>query len=167
MPDPHDTLSIFAEVAVALAGFSGIVIAFGRRSRGSLTPLELRRLSNLYASSGLVLFCALLGNSLLHVESLPAAHLWRGASALVFLLGGFLLFWDWSRVRGLEPAERAEVKAYILYPFNVVGVLTLILQLVNAFVLAKSWPFLIGLVFALTFAFQQFILMVRMGFRDV
>jgi len=167
MPNPHDTLSIFAEVAVALAGFSGIIIAFGRRSRGSLTPLELRRLSNLYASSGLVLFCSLLGNSLLHMESLLAAHLWRGASALVLLLGGFLLFWDWSRVRRLEPAERAEVKAYILYPFNVVGVLTLILQLVNVFVLAKSWPFFVGLVFALTFAFQQFILMVRMGFRDV
>ncbi|MFT5501371.1 MAG: hypothetical protein ACI88G_001508 [Woeseiaceae bacterium] len=28
MPDPHETLSVFAEVSVALAGFSGIAIPF-------------------------------------------------------------------------------------------------------------------------------------------
>jgi hypothetical protein len=55
MPEPHDTLSIFAEVAIALAGFSGIVIAFGRRSIGSLSTLEFRRLSNLFTLSGMAL----------------------------------------------------------------------------------------------------------------
>jgi len=37
--DPHATLAIFAEVSVALAGFSGIVIAFGGREIGYLLAL--------------------------------------------------------------------------------------------------------------------------------
>jgi hypothetical protein len=36
MTDPRVTFSTFAEVSVALASFSGIVIAFGRRE--SLSP---------------------------------------------------------------------------------------------------------------------------------
>ena len=32
MPDPHETLSTFTEVAVALAGIAGIINAFKRRA---------------------------------------------------------------------------------------------------------------------------------------
>ena len=166
MPDPHDTLSIFAEVAVALVGFSGIIIAFGRRSLGSMTALELRRLQNLFVSSGVVLFFSLLCNALLHVESLAAAHLWRGASTVFFVFTTYWLLVDWRKVSRLEPAQRAEVKPYVLYPFIGAGIAVLLLQLANVFVLGVAWPFLIGLVFGLAFAFQQFLLMVRMGFRD-
>jgi len=166
MPDPHDTLSIFAEVAVALAGFSGIIIAFGRRSSGALTPLELRRLSNLFGLSGLVLISSLLGISLLHIESLEPATLWIGGSALLFLLVTPWLILDSRKVARLEKKERAEVKAYVIYPFNFLAVVVLLLQIANVFFLNKSWPFFLALVLAITFAFQQFILLVRMGFRD-
>lgn len=44
MADADQTIRIFAEFAAALAGFSGIIIAFGQRSRGSLSKLEFRRL---------------------------------------------------------------------------------------------------------------------------
>ena len=87
MPDPHDTLIVFAEVSVALAGFSGIVIAFGRRSHGALTPLEKRRLSNMFTFSGLVLITFLLGVSLLHWERMDAETIWRGGSGLMFMIG--------------------------------------------------------------------------------
>ena len=166
MPDPHDTLSIFAEVSVALAGFSGIIIAFGRRSSGALNELELRRLSNLFALSGMVLVLSLLGTSLLHVESLEPSTLWRGGSALVFLFTTPWLILDWRKVSRLHEPDRADVKAYILYPFNFIAVVVLLLQIANVFVLGKSWPFLLALVAAITFAFQQFILLVRMRFRD-
>ena len=167
MPNTQETLSIFAEVAVALAGFSGIVIAFARRSLGALSPLESRRLYNLYFASGLVLLSSLLGISLLHAEPLEAPFLWRGGSTLVLIFGIPWIFFDWHKVRGLEEAERADVKAYIFYPFIIIGILFLILQILNVFVLGQSWPFFVALVFLIAFAFQQFILMVRMGFHDV
>lgn len=166
MPDPHATLSIFAEVAIALAGFSGIIIAFGRRSSGALTPLELRRLSNLFVLSGFVLISSLLGVSLLHIKSLEPVTLWRTASAIAFLLVTPWLIFDWRKITQLEGDERAEVKAYVIYPFNLLAVAILLLQIANVFVFGKSWPFFLALVVGITFAFQQFILLVRMGFRE-
>jgi hypothetical protein len=166
MPNPHDTLSIFAEVAVALAGFSGIIIAFGRRPSGALTPLELRRLSNLFVLSGFVLISSLLGVSLLYIESLEPTTFWSIGSATVFLLVTPWLILDWRKVTRLEEEERAEVKAYVIYPFNFLAVVVLLLQIANVFVISKSWPFFLALALATTFAFQQFILLVRMGFRD-
>jgi uncharacterized membrane protein len=166
MMDQHETLSTFAEIAVAIAGFSGIVIAFGRRSLGSLTQLELRRLSNLFAMSGFVMFSTLLSISLLYLESLEATWLWRGQSALVVLLGAPWLIIDWQRVRRLEALERAQVKATVIYPFNGLAVIGLALQLANLVWFVAPWPFYVALVIITLFAFQQFILLVRMGFRS-
>lgn len=166
MPDPHATLSIFAEVSVALAGFSGIVIAFGRRSLGALTQLELRRLANLFVFSGSVLLLALLGMSLLHLVPADSSSLWRSASALVFVFGTFWMIMDARRVSRLAPTERADVKGYILYPFMAAGVAALVLQLVNVLLFHEAWPFFLALVLAIAFALQQFILLVRMAFRD-
>jgi hypothetical protein len=167
MPDPHSTLSIFAEVAVALAGFSGIVIAFGRRKVGALTALERRRLSNLFMLSGMVLFMAMLCMALLHVAALETHLLWAGSSALIFLLATPWLALDTIRLRRLEASERADIKIYVLIPFNTMGVAALLLQVFNAFWLQEAWPFFLVLVVAITGAFQQFILLVRMGVRDV
>ena len=166
MLDQHQTLSIFAEVAVAIAGFSGIVIAFGRRSLGSLTQLELRRLSNLFAMSGFVVFSTLLSISLLYLESLEATVLWRGQSALVILFGTLWLIMDWRRLGQLAAQERAQVKAAVIYPFNSLAAIALALQIANIVWFVAPWPFFIALVIMTLFAFQQFILLVRMGFRD-
>ncbi len=95
MPDPHDTLSIFADVSVALAGFSGIAIAFGRRSAATLNRLDSRRLFNLFTFSGIVLVLSLLGMSLLHIESLGESLMWRGGSAALVLFGIPWLILDW------------------------------------------------------------------------
>ena len=167
MADAHQTLLMFAQVAVAIAGFSGIIIAFGQRSLGSLTKLELRRLSNLFALSGYVLLSSLLGVSLLHVDTPAQDLVWRSESAIAFVLGTFWLIVDWRKVMSLDEAERAQVKSYIFYPFNLLAALALLLQIANVLLLGESWPFFLGLVAVVTFAFQQFILLVRMGFRDV
>ena len=162
MPDPHDTLSIFAEVSVALVGFSGIVIAFGGRSLGTLTQLEHRRLSNLFVFGGGVLLFSLAGISLLHT-AIDRSLIWTIESALMFALGVPWVVLDWHRVRRLDAAERDQIKGYVIYPFNVAGVGILLLQLGNALVIHNSWPLFLALVFSIAFALQQFILLVRMG----
>ena len=166
MPDPHDTLSIFAEVSVALAGFSGIAIALGGRSLGSLTKLETRRLFNLFAFSGLVLIISLLGISFLHYETLASSFIWRGGSAVMFLIGVPWLFFDWRKVASLDSAERSQVPNSIFYAFTVIAVILFAVQLVNALFLGQAAPFFLALVLAVSFAFQQFVLLVRMGVRD-
>ncbi len=166
MSDPHATFSIFAEVSVALAGFSGIVITFGRRTVSDLSQLELRRLTNLFILSGLALFVSLLGVSLLHLESLAEESLWRVGSAVLFLLAAPWLVWDVLRVRRLEKQERVQVNPVILITFNLAAVAMVILQLVNWLHLAEAWPLFLALVLTVIGAFQQFILLVRMEYRD-
>jgi hypothetical protein len=165
MPDPHDTLSIFAEVSVALAGFSGVAIAFGRRSIGVLTPLEKRRLYNLIVSSGLVLILSLLGVSLLYVESIDPGFLWRGGSAVLVLTGIPWLIADWFKVQRLEPEERTKVPGYVIYTFTAIAVFILCLQIVNVFYLGSAWPFFVALVLHVLVAFQQFVFLIHVGVR--
>ena len=166
MPDPQATFSIFAEVSVALAGFSGIVIAFGRRTPGGLTRLEIRRLSNLFILSGVALFVSLAGISLLHLELADPSLLWRSGSAVLFVFATPWLLWDVVRVRRLEKSERAGVNPFVIVTFNFLAVMMLLLQFANWFSIAKPWPLFLGLVLIIVGAFQQFILLVGMGISD-
>ena len=166
MPDTQSTFAIFAEVSVALAGFSGIVIAFGKRSLGALTSLEVRRLSNLFMLSGLVLMSSLLGICALHVDGLNPGRFWQASSAILFLIIAPWLCWDVLRLTRLERQERAQVNRVILYSFNALAVAVLLLQLANAVLLRSSWPVFIALTAAIGGAFQQFILLVRMGYLE-
>jgi len=163
MPDPQATLSIFAEVSVALAGFSGIVIAFGRRPLDALNRLEVRRLSNLFILSGCALFLSLIGISLLHTELADGDLFWRLGSGVIFLLGAPWLIWDVVRVRRLEESEKATVNPLVLVTFNSLAILMLLLQLANWIVIAEPWPVFLALVLIIAGAFQQFVLLVRMG----
>lgn len=166
MPDPHDTLSIFAEVSIALAGFSGIAIALGRRALGSITALESRRLFNLFAFSGLVLFSSLLSIALLHFQSVSPSILWASGSVIMLLLGCPWIILDWRKISKLTPLERAKVNPFVIYPFTILAVLFLLLQLFNALWIKEAWPFFLVLVLALTFAFQQFVLLVYMAINE-
>ena len=166
MPDIQDTLSTFAEISVALAGFSGIVIAFGRRSIGSLSKLEVRRLSNLFILSGLALIFSLLGISLLHLNLEDSNILGLWGSAAVLVLATPWLIWDVVNVYKLEKAEKAHVNPYILFTFYSLAVAMLLLQFANLYFYKALWPFFLAMVLIVVGAFQQFILLVRMGLVD-
>lgn len=162
MSDPQGALAIFAEVSVALAGFSGIVIAFGRRTAEALDDLERRRLSNLFILSGLALFVSLFGIALIDSELKDASMLWRGGSATLLLFATPWLVWDVVRVRRLKKSLRARMNTYILYAFNSLAASALLLQFVNLILLGAAWPLLLALVLTIAGAFQQFVLLVRM-----
>lgn len=166
MSDPQAALSIFAEISVALAGFSGIVIAFGRRPVAALSPLEMRRLSNLFILSGLALFLSLLGVSLMHLALVDEGLLWRIGSGVIFILATPWLVWDVMRVRKLEQSEKAAVNPLLLVTFDSLALLMLLLQLANVVFISAAWPFFLALVLTIGGAFQQFVLLVRMSFSN-
>jgi hypothetical protein len=165
MSNPIEILATFAQVAVALAGFSGIIIAFERRSLGSLTRLELRRLSNLFALSGFVLLASLAGIVLLHMGYFGQDLLWRSASALMLATGVPWVARDMLLIRRLSPEEKSQVVGWVIYPFYVIAAFGLLLQAINCFY-GELWPVLVALVIMVMFAFQQFILLVRMGIHS-
>ena len=141
MSDPQGALAIFAEISVALAGFSGIVIAFGRRTRESFNDLERRRPSNLFVLSGLALFTSLFWIVLLNSEVEDPSVLWRAGSAALVVFTVPWLVWDAVRVRRLDQSLRAEMDTYILYTFNSLATATLLLQVGNLILIGSAWPF--------------------------
>ncbi|MCA8948403.1 MAG: hypothetical protein KDE27_02805 [Planctomycetes bacterium] len=85
--DPEPILLHLSMVAVTLAGFSGVVVALGRRSEGLWQRGELRRLAELLGLSlSAALFAVLPG--LLGLSGMDAASSWRmsAATTLVFWL---------------------------------------------------------------------------------
>ena len=158
--DPQESFSIFAEVSVALAGFSGIVIAFGSQSFTNLSRLEVRRLANLFMLSGFVLTFSLLAISVLHITTISPELLWSIASGLVFLLGMTWLAWDIYKVRSLL-AEGVDINLILVTIFDSIAFVVLLLQLYNCFFLYQSWPIFIALTLITGGAFQQFILLTR------
>ena len=74
-------LSTIAEIALALAGFSGIVVAFTREP-GQLTDLESYRLTLLFGPSLGAVFLALLPWALSH-SGLEGEEIWRLASGIM------------------------------------------------------------------------------------
>lgn len=166
MPDPHDTLAIFAEISIALAGFSGIVIAFGRRSAGALSQLEIRRLSNLFMLSGLSLILSLVGMALLHIDLADSRILWAWGSAIIFLLATPWLIRDVVAVCRLGASEKAMVSIPLVIFFDSLAAAMIALQYWNWLYLEEQWPFFLALVLIIIGAFQQFILLVRTGISD-
>ena len=163
-PDPHESLSIFAEVSIALAGFSGIVIAFGFRSAKSLSTLEIRRLANLFMLSGFTFTTSLLAISLLHITNTRPETFWSIGSGIVFVLGTSWLIWDIHKVRTLL-SEGASINMALVTIFDSLATIVLLLQLYICISVHEPWPFFIALTLITVGAFQQFILLVYMRVR--
>jgi len=88
-----EALATIAEVAIGLAGFSGIVVVLSRTYERRLTPLERYRLTLLLVPSMATSFMALVVLGL-HSSELPGAF--RIGSAI---LAAFCIYFPASRVR--------------------------------------------------------------------
>ena len=87
-----DVLTVIAEIGVALAGFSGIVVALRQRSVENWSLPEILRLRFLLYSSALTFLFALLPFGFHHLGASPAVT-WSVLSiALAFVLSGAALF---------------------------------------------------------------------------
>jgi hypothetical protein len=96
--DEADTLQTFAEVGIALTGFTGIVVVVGRRSRGDWSPVELGQLHDLlWASLNVVCFAFL---PLVVFRVMTADAMWRALSG-AFALGdiAFMGHYWWRGAR--------------------------------------------------------------------
>ena len=153
---------ILVEASVAIAGFSGVVVAFGRRTEEEWSRLERRRLVLLLTGSFSVLFLSLAALVLLHAGTDPATT-WRIGSATWSIIAIY------QNVRGARRALQVSRDDPDLP--NVVWIVTIIgltfviilLSLANALAMGQFWPFLAALVwlFGLAcYAFARLLLVV-------
>jgi hypothetical protein len=83
-------LQLIAEVAVALAGFSGVVVALGRRSGGAWASSDKTRLRTMLDLSFLAAFLAIMPFILFH-GGLESSSIWAWSSGLGALVMGVRL----------------------------------------------------------------------------
>jgi hypothetical protein len=143
--EASDVLLTIAEMAIGLAGFSGVVLAF--TYQGRLRPTDRYRFVGLFTQALTVALLCLVPFGFHHAGEVGTA-IWRGSSAGAVL---FWLFGAWLTAVRLFPefSPEEELPRYGLGTVWSLGIVNLLLQLANV----VGWPiapgplfYLIGLV---------------------
>ena len=162
--EPGEALGIAAQIAVALAGFAGVVVVFRREAAHEWSPIDKFRLRLLLMNSVLPLALCMLGLLLLTVKPLPET-IWKWCSAsafvalVVFAATSVTIF---RRLNLGRSQSYGRVTHFVFKLFGVLGTAVTLLQLYNAAILGAFWPFFTGIVFQLTAAMFQFMRIILM-----
>ena len=161
--DISETLIGISEIAVALAGFTGIVVAFGSRREGAWHPGDRIRLGFLLEASLTAAGFALLGLLLVSTDLDPETS-WLLCSVL---WSGYMMASLFTSRAALKGARRnhGDVDRFANNITVTLFVVFIIIQLFNALVWREFWPFLGGLILNLAGAAMQFARLIRSAFR--
>ena len=161
---PSEALSASAQIAVALAGFAGVVVAFRNRSVHEWSKIDKFRLRILLTNSAIPFMASVIA-MVLSSTTLDSARVWQLCSIITFVMivnvAGIV-----SRGYGrFSPAEFAAAggSRIAFFSSSVVGVAVTLLQLYNAIALKTFWPFFTAVATLLLLAMLQFILLVAAG----
>jgi hypothetical protein len=159
--EPGEALGIAAQIAVALAGFAGVVVVFRREAVHEWSGVDKLRLRFLLANSILPLGLSMLGLMLLTIKPLPP-EIWRWCSGILLVATVSFVTASTKSFRrlNLPNAERDRATRLIFFLFSVFGVAAMLLQLYNITLLAAFWPFFAGIVYQLITAMAQFARMI-------
>jgi hypothetical protein len=158
---PGEALGIAAQIAVALAGFAGVVVVFRSSSVHDWAPMDKFRLLILLGNALVPLFGCLLGMLLLAINPTPPSiwHWCSGFSLLVSLPFGFS---TWQRLSELGPTviKNMGTYRYVFYLVGVLGGAIGLLQVYNVLVSGVFWMFYAAVIFPLAVGSLQFALMI-------
>ena len=160
---PSEALTTAAQIAVALAGFAGVVVAFRSKSLHEWSPRDKFRLWLLLGNALIPLFDCLFGMLLLTIKATPFP-IWRccsGFSLLFICIFGFL---SRRRQSELGPTVIKNMGAYryLFYMVGILGTAVVLSQFYNVLVSGVFWLFYVAIVFQLaigTFQFARMILL--------
>ncbi len=163
--DYPETLIGIAEIAVALAGFTGVAVAFGSRDHGAWHPGDRLRLSFLLESSLTAAGFALLSLVLLHLYPESSSIAWAVGSFLwsVFMLGS--LFRSHRRIKDNQQRhgdidQSANRLVFVGFAFLI------LVQFGNVIIWREFAPLLGALCFNLAGAAMQFVRLIRSAFHE-
>jgi hypothetical protein len=158
--DQVELLTAIIEASVALIGFSGLVVALGRRASGEWSPVEKLRLINLLGTGVILLGCTLLALTLLSA-GLSHAVVWALSSVAWVVLVLPFLVWAFSRASRVA-ADDTVTRTYRVVVAAVVAV-TAAIQVANAIFLQEFWCFFLALAAILILGVTQFFRLLWFG----
>ncbi|HLY04768.1 MAG TPA: hypothetical protein VKR31_03375 [Rhizomicrobium sp.] len=158
---PGEALGVAVQVAVALAGFTGVVAVFGTNPVHEWSPLNRLRVRLLLTMSSIPVALCLLAVVLL-TTGLYETVIWRSVSAvaaLAFLMATVMAQRGMSRVPASE-LNRSDGSRSTFYTTGAVGAAAILLLIYNVFLLGAFWPLLTAVVVAMMAALLQFVRLV-------
>ncbi len=147
------TLEVFAEIAIAIAGFSGVVSALISSTKA--TDLDRARLAMLLQSSFSTAFFCLLP-LVLFSTSLAPASIWGVTSCCWIIYVAVNLTTIRQRIQKAGKLSRPILVFWISGFF-----LMLVLQALNVAAMRLAWPHLAALLWGLTMASLVFIRLIQ------
>ena len=158
---PSEALSASAQIAVTLAGFAGVVVAFRNRSVHEWSRVDKFRLRILLLNSGVPFGLSMLG-MLFSASTLDPQRIWQTCSVFTFVI---VIMTGRLMARGMRGLSREEFTSgggsrAVLFSSSVVGIAVTLLQMYNAIALKTFWPFFAAITTLLLLAMLQFIRLV-------
>jgi hypothetical protein len=155
---PGEALGIAVQVAVTLAGFTGVVAVFGTNPVHEWSLLNRLRLRLLLTMSSIPVVLCLIALVLLSTD-LNEAIIWRWIStiaALAFVMAAALAQRAIARVPSYE-LDQSDGSRIVFYATAAVGAAANVLLVYNAIALCAFWPFLAAIVVSMLAALLQFV----------
>lgn len=158
---PSEALSASAQLAVALAGFAGVVVAFRNRAVHEWSKVDRFRLYFLLNNSALPFLLSIFAMLLL-ATNLNERTTWRLCSLVAFVVAAAV---GERLARSLRTLSRGELKASgfrrsISVSSGLLAIAATLLQLYNVIRLQTFWPFFAVISSWLCLAMIQFVLLV-------
>ena len=153
-----------SEIAIALAGFTGVVVAFGSRSSGAWHPGDRLRLTFLLEASLTAIGFALLALLLIN-SPIPESIAWTVSSALwaVFMIGS--LWFSRKKITSSRESH-GDIDHWSNRLIATMFLVLVFVQIANAILWHDFYPFLAALLLNLAGAAMQFARLIRSAFRD-
>jgi hypothetical protein len=158
---PTEALTTSAQLAVTLAGFAGVVVAFRSGAIHEWSKMDKFRLEILLSNSGLPFALSILAMVLM-TTTLNEQSIWRWCSLIAFIITaarGQVLSQTY-RTFSREELKASGSKRWIFNSSAVVGIAATVLQIYNVIRIQAFWPFFTMIATWLCLAMVQFILLV-------
>jgi hypothetical protein len=152
-----ESLQTIAEISIALAGFSGLVVAL-RKRKNPLSAVEKYRMQVLLALAFGAMFLSFLPELLMNF-GIDTTKLWPCSSSVVILYSGVFVYWWVSASRKIARVA-PEIFSWYAFARMIAGhvIVVLLLVAVIAFPLDVSGAaaYVVALIWYLVHAAQQF-----------
>jgi hypothetical protein len=152
--EPFERLSLCAEIAIAITGFSGVVLVFSEQSGGT-SPESDRFLFRTLFTASLIPLVLIAVAQILDASELERPTTWRISSTVHLLAAPLAAFFNIRDARRGDQAEMARIPSFMRWVL-LGALLVLGLQLANAISLHSFWPVLIAVWWGIAVSLSAF-----------
>ena len=165
--EPSEALSTASQLAMALAGFAGVVVAFRSGALHEWMPIDKLRLRLLLGNSVVPLLTCLVAMLLLSVRPAPP-WIWRACSGLSV---AFAVPFGLSTIKGMRATRAGELgmagtSRLLFFGLGIVAVAAMLLQVYNLVVLNVFWAFFATITVQLVAGIIQFARLILLPLRQ-